>query len=374
MKGVVLDRGSIRFRSPRRPGRLRRGEPRWIAIFRILACCALVFPGTRALAQACPDLSGIWTVNETITLTTVINGESETDVFSGIDTIQLTQNGCSVQYFQTVPSPTGGTEAVLRSGTINGNSITFTGVAALVLPGATCTQNLFAATGTISGNTIDATTSIDIACTAPGIVQTVTGNGTAFFVGPPIDSDGDGVPDDQDAFPDDPTEWADSDLDSVGDNSDNCPLDPNPDQLDSNGNGIGDVCDPNQEFETAKLLPDSGAAVDQFGASVDVEGETAMISAALDDEISAESGAVYVFTRSGLGAWSQSQKLMHAEGRFLGWRIDMDGDSAIFSSHADFENGTGAGAVFIFTRDSNGVWSMQQKLLANDGAAGDQLG
>ena len=38
---------------------------------------------------------------------------------------------------------------------------------------------------------------------------------------PPIlDSDGDGVPDDEDAFPDDPTEWADSDGDGVGDNSD----------------------------------------------------------------------------------------------------------------------------------------------------------
>jgi hypothetical protein len=36
----------------------------------------------------------------------------------------------------------------------------------------------------------------------------------------PADTDGDGVPDADDAFPDDPTEWADSDGDGLGDNSD----------------------------------------------------------------------------------------------------------------------------------------------------------
>jgi YVTN family beta-propeller protein len=43
---------------------------------------------------------------------------------------------------------------------------------------------------------------------------------------PPPDRDGDGVPDDLDAFPDDPTEWADSDGDGHGDNSDAFPNDP----------------------------------------------------------------------------------------------------------------------------------------------------
>ncbi len=38
---------------------------------------------------------------------------------------------------------------------------------------------------------------------------------------PTHDRDGDGVPDSQDAFPDDPTEWKDSDGDGVGDNADN---------------------------------------------------------------------------------------------------------------------------------------------------------
>jgi sugar lactone lactonase YvrE len=42
----------------------------------------------------------------------------------------------------------------------------------------------------------------------------------------PIDRDGDGIPDAEDAFPDDPSETADSDGDGVGDNADGCPDDP----------------------------------------------------------------------------------------------------------------------------------------------------
>lgn len=43
---------------------------------------------------------------------------------------------------------------------------------------------------------------------------------------PRLDSDGDGIPDIEDAFPDDPYEWADSDGDGIGDNADFAKDDP----------------------------------------------------------------------------------------------------------------------------------------------------
>ena len=49
-------------------------------------------------------------------------------------------------------------------------------------------------------------------------------------VSPPVDSDGDGVYDSQDAFPHDPNEWSDADGDGVGDNADG----------DDNGNQVPD--------------------------------------------------------------------------------------------------------------------------------------
>lgn len=85
------------------------------------------------------------------------------------------------------------------------------------------------------------------------------------------DLDGDGVPNEDDAFPLDPNEWADSDGDGIGDNSDNCPTVSNPDQADSNNNGIGDACD--------NLAPVANAGTDQTitrtspaGASVSLDG------------------------------------------------------------------------------------------------------
>ena len=71
-----------------------------------------------------------------------------------------------------------------------------------------------------------------------------------------LDDDNDGVLDTTDAFPFDPTESSDSDSDGIGDNSDNdddgdtvldvqdnCPTVPNTDQLDTDNDGLGDVCD-----------------------------------------------------------------------------------------------------------------------------------
>lgn len=59
---------------------------------------------------------------------------------------------------------------------------------------------------------------------------------------PDTDTDGDGVPDSEDAFPNDPDETTDSDNDGVGDVADAFPMDPN-ETMDSDGDGVGDVAD-----------------------------------------------------------------------------------------------------------------------------------
>lgn len=75
-------------------------------------------------------------------------------------------------------------------------------------------------------------------------LASVTSNDTSIDTGvtPPVDSDGDGVIDSEDAFPQDPTETRDSDGDGVGDNSDVFPNDPT-EWADSDGDGIGDNAD-----------------------------------------------------------------------------------------------------------------------------------
>ena len=66
-----------------------------------------------------------------------------------------------------------------------------------------------------------------------------------------VDSDGDGVGDNSDAFPNDASETADSDGDQVGDNTDNCVNAANPNQDDSDEDGIGDVCEDDAQSNAA---------------------------------------------------------------------------------------------------------------------------
>jgi hypothetical protein len=118
-----------------------------------------------------------------------------------------------------------------------------------------------------------------------------------------------------------------------------------------------------------KLTATDGAAGDRFGSSVAISGETAVVGAW---GVSSNAGAAYVFTRSGT-VWSQQQKLTAtgaAAGDDFGISVALSGETALVGADAvdSFK-----GAAYVFTR-SGTVWSQQQKLTATGAAAGDQFG
>ncbi len=117
-----------------------------------------------------------------------------------------------------------------------------------------------------------------------------------------------------------------------------------------------------------KLLASDGATDDNFGSSVQVDGEMALISAGWDD---ARRGAVYVFERSA-GVWHEVDKFTAHDGVAgdqFGNQVNLCGDLAIVGAESD----DGSGAAYIFER-IDGVWMEAAKLTASDRAPGDRFG
>jgi hypothetical protein len=131
--------------------------------------------------------------------------------------------------------------------------------------------------------------------------------------------------------------------------------------------------------QQAKLTASDGAAVDLFGYSVALSGDTVLVGARFDDDdIDGDnSGSVYVFTRNGT-TWSQQAKLTASDGEAgdeFGYSVALAGDTAVITANADDSdvNGVDSGSAYVFTR-SGTDWSQQAKLTAADGAAGDLFG
>lgn len=123
--------------------------------------------------------------------------------------------------------------------------------------------------------------------------------------------------------------------------------------------------------QSDKLVPDDGAANDNFGASVAccADGSTLLIGSRCDDDAGSNSGSAYVFSRIGRG-WYQSAKLMASDagaGDSFSKAIALssDGSTAVISAWVNDEAGSDAGAVYVFT-GSDSTWTEQRQILPSD--------
>jgi len=129
--------------------------------------------------------------------------------------------------------------------------------------------------------------------------------------------------------------------------------------------------------EQAHLTDSDGAAYDYFGVSVALSGDTALVGARGDDVgANSDQGSAYVFTRSGT-TWSLQQKLTASDGAagdFFGYSVALAGDTALVGAYLDDVGANGnQGSAYVFTR-SGTTWTQQGKLTASDGAVDDAFG
>ena len=136
-----------------------------------------------------------------------------------------------------------------------------------------------------------------------------------------------------------------------------------------------------------KIVAADRAADDQFGRSVSISGEYAIVGAESEDHDASGgnteslAGSAYIFKRTGT-TWTQQQKIVAADrGRYdyFGAAVAISGDHALVGAHYEDHDANGtnfvanAGSVYTF-KQTNGVWSQQQKIVASDAGAQDVFG
>lgn len=129
-------------------------------------------------------------------------------------------------------------------------------------------------------------------------------------------------------------------------------------------------------MEQAKLVAADETRGDYFGISVAIDTDTVLIGAhRANSERFADSGAVYVFERTG-ALWNQTAKLTSPDAThflYFGFSVGLDADTAIVGAVRDKEEGIDAGAVHVFVRTDFG-WIHQAKLIGNNTREDDRFG
>ena len=160
----------------------------------------------------------------------------------------------------------------------------------------------------------------------------------------------------------------------------------------------GQASDPSF-LQQAYLKASNTGGGDVFGLSVAISGDTLVVGAIGEDSnatgingdqgnnMMPDSGAVYVYTRSGT-VWSQQAYIKASNtggGDGFGRSVAISGNTLVVGAHLEDSNATGingdqgnnsaldSGAVYVFTR-SGTVWSQQAYIKASNTGGGDGFG
>jgi len=143
------------------------------------------------------------------------------------------------------------------------------------------------------------------------------------------------------------------------------------------GFGSWGDCSTNNISEYNPVADPTGAGFDNFGVSVSVSGNYAIVGAYADDVgLNSNQGSASIFQYNGSN-WVFMQKIVDPSGQandFFGGSVSLSGNYAIVGSVSDDVNTSidqGSASIYIF----NGTgWIFLQKITDALGAAGDQFG
>ncbi|MBP7705984.1 MAG: FG-GAP repeat protein [Candidatus Aminicenantes bacterium] len=152
--------------------------------------------------------------------------------------------------------------------------------------------------------------------------------------------------------------------------------------------GVLSACSADEEppvesaFQSLKKLVAADAAdYDTFGIAVALGAEFAIVGSPGDDDEGSNAGAAYIFARTegGTDGWGEVVRLVAADaaaGDLFGISVDISGDTAAVGAASEDGAGADRGAVYIFYRNQGGTdaWGQVARLRASGAADGDDFG
>lgn len=116
-----------------------------------------------------------------------------------------------------------------------------------------------------------------------------------------------------------------------------------------------------------KITPIGAESGDYFGAEVAIKDSTILVGARSANTASSNGGAVYIFSYNGSN-WAQDFELTASDSEssdYFGSAIAMEGNTILVGAYREDEAGDKAGAVYVY-RKSNGNWNEEMKIMASD--------
>jgi hypothetical protein len=118
-----------------------------------------------------------------------------------------------------------------------------------------------------------------------------------------------------------------------------------------------------------KITATGGQLDDRFGFSVAISGDWLIVGALGNDDLLANSGAAYIYERTGTNSWTQRHMFKSGTpmaGAVYGLSVAISGDYAVVGAPQETVSGTSfAGAAYVYYYDSvSGTWGGEIKLTA----------
>jgi len=143
-----------------------------------------------------------------------------------------------------------------------------------------------------------------------------------------------------------------------------------------------DLGGPNNWGMRVKRTAEDALAGALFGTSLNISAERVIVGAPGDDERGDQAGAAYIFDRNlgGTDTWRARPKIMAPDGAAndqFGRSVGIGGNIAIIGSPFDDDGGNDTGSAYlVFFRGpaSQGAWSQTAKVIASDGKSNDHFG